>query len=114
MTTLNNLSASVRLTISNPQSETHAMFGPGIASLCEGVQELGSLNAAAKSMHMAYSKAWRIIKATEESLGMDLLVRDGAHGSCLTPEGVRLVETYRSLHEYLSAEANKALHESTR
>ena len=43
------------------------MFGRGIASLCIGVRDTGSLNAAAKSMGMAYSKAWRIIKDTGSS-----------------------------------------------
>ena len=36
-------------------------FGPGIAELLEGIEELKSLRAAAMRMGMAYSKAWRII-----------------------------------------------------
>ena len=38
---------------------------------------------AAKGMGMAYSKAWRIIKDTEAALDLQLLNRDGAHGSDL-------------------------------
>ena len=56
---------------------------------------------------MAYSKAWRIIKDTEDSLGLKLLVRDGAHGSTLTDEGSRLVDTYLTIQEQLSREAQE-------
>ena len=55
---------------------------------------IAMLNAAAKGMKMAYSKAWRIIKETEAALGMQLLDRDGAHGSTLTEEGNKLLDTY--------------------
>ena len=43
---------------------------------------------------MAYSKAWRIIKETEAALDMQLLDRDGAHGSTLTKEGDKLLDAY--------------------
>ena len=72
---LKNLSTTVRLTVANPSSENKSAFGPGIAKLCLGVREMGSLNAAAKGMRMAYSKAWRIIKDTEETLDVQLLLR---------------------------------------
>lgn len=75
----------------------HAQFGPGVAALCRGVRELGSLNAAAKQMHMAYSKAWKMMGATEQSLGVELISRDGARGSTLTPEGERLLDAYDRL-----------------
>ena len=41
-------------------------FGPGVAMLIEGVKRTGSLSSAAKEIGMAYSKAWRIIKRSEE------------------------------------------------
>ena len=44
---LKNLSTTVRLTVANPSSENKSAFGPGIAKLCLGVREMGSLNAAA-------------------------------------------------------------------
>ena len=76
------------------EADSNSQFGRGVANLCMGVRELGSLNAAAKSMKMAYSKAWRIIKETEAALGMQLLDRDGAHGSTLTEEGDKLLDAY--------------------
>ena len=105
MSKLNKLETQVRLSISNPKSETSSVFGRGIATLCLGVREKGSLNAAAKGIGMAYSKAWRIIKETENALGVDLLIRDGAHGSELTPEGDMLLDTYFVIEEKISQEA---------
>lgn len=49
---LKNLSTTVRLTVANPSSENKSAFGPGIAKLCLGVREMGSLNAAAKGMQI--------------------------------------------------------------
>ena len=76
-------------------------------SLCLGVRETGSLNAAAKGMGMAYSKAWRIIKDTEAALDLQLLNRDGAHGSDLTEAGNKLLDTYLAIEEKLQKEAEE-------
>ena len=94
MSKLNKLQPTVRLFITNPKADSSSEFGRGIAKLCEGVRETGSLNAAAKGMGMAYSKAWSIIKDTEAALGVQLLNRDGAHGSTLTAEGETLLMAY--------------------
>lgn len=84
----------IRLAVMCEGADTNSQFGRGVANLCLGVRDLGSLNAAAKSMKMAYSKAWRIVKETEAALGMQLLDRDGAHGSTLTAEGDKLLDAY--------------------
>ena len=84
----------IRLAVKSTEADSNSQFGRGVANLCLGVRELGSLNAAAKDMKMAYSKAWRIIKETEAALGIQLLNRDGAHGSTLTEEGDKLLDTY--------------------
>lgn len=105
MNQLKNLETSIRLSIQSPNSKGGSVFGRGIANLCLGVREKGSLNAAAKSMGMAYSKAWRIIKDTEAALDVDLLIRDGAHGSQLTESGNRLLDLYFAIDEKISKEA---------
>lgn len=107
MSPLQNLEPTVRLSIKNPESGSGSLFGRGIADLCLGVRETGSLNAAAKGMGMAYSKAWRIIKETEAALGIQLLNRDGAHGSTLTEEGSKLLDTYLEIDKKMNAEAVK-------
>lgn len=105
------LETKVKLTVRNPASESASMFGSGIAELCLGVRELGSLNAAAKRMGMAYSKAWRIIRETEANLGFPLLSREGAHGSTLTAEGCKLLDAYVEIDAYLNAKAADMLKE---
>lgn len=111
MSELANLKPIIRLSIMNPGAESGSLFGRGIASLCLGVRESGSLNAAAKGMGMAYSKAWRIIKETESALDLQLLNRDGAHGSELTPEGDKLLDAYLAIEERLQKEAEEAFAE---
>ncbi|MEA5151687.1 MAG: LysR family transcriptional regulator [Oscillospiraceae bacterium] len=74
-------------------------FGKGIAMLLERVDKFGSINQATRDMGMAYSKAWRILKATEAEFGVSLVSRDGARGSSLTEDARRLIELYYALNE---------------
>lgn len=73
-------------------------FGPGIAELLRRVREKKSLRGAAMSMGMAYSKAWTVIKTSEENLGFKLLVSTtgGKHGggATLSPEAEKLLAAY--------------------
>lgn len=78
-------------------------FGEGPCQLLRNVEKTGSLRAAAMEMHMAYSKATKLIKLAEATLGFPLTTRstggkDGG-GSILTPEGRQWLyryETYRN------------------
>lgn len=78
-------------------------FGPGVSSLMKLVKEYGSLSAACKEMGMAYSKAWKIIKAAEEDLGFLLMEGSsgGEHGgrTILTQKGAEFLQTYLSFEE---------------
>ena len=114
MSTVSKLEPTVRLSIKNPDAQSGSLFGRGIADLCLGVRESGSLNAAAKSMGMAYSKAWRIIKETEAALGFQLLNRNGAHGSTLTDEGNKILDAYLDINEKLQKHAEKLFAEATK
>ena len=100
-----NLHPIIRLAVMSEDSDSNSQFGRGIANLCLGVREKGSLNAAAKSMKMAYSKAWRIIKETEAALVIQLLDRDGAHGSTLTDDGNKLLDAYLKIDAKLQKSA---------
>ena len=83
-------------------SEGDKFFGEGPARLLHGVEETGSLRAAALSMNMAYTKALKLIKNAESALGFALIHstaggRDGG-GSRLTGQGkewLRRYEQYR-------------------
>ena len=109
MLSLAHLQPYIRLSIGNPESESNSEFGRGIANLCLGVRNNGSLNAAAKSMGMAYSKAWRIMKDTETAVGVPLLNRDGAHGSSLTDAGNLLLDAYMEVEKAAQEQAEKLL-----
>ena len=95
-----NRALRLKLTIRLYAGEDLRCFGPGVATLLRRVQEHRSLRAAAASMEMAYSKAWRIIRTAEEVFGCKLLVSStgGVHGggAVLTPEAVRLVDAYEA------------------
>lgn len=73
-------------------------FGPGVAALLRGVRQHHSLRAAAQSMDMAYSKAWKIIRQAENGLGLKLLTSTtggkGGGGAVLTSEGEQLLTAY--------------------
>ena len=101
------LTPIIRLAVKSDDPSRNSQFGRGVANLCLGVRELGSLNAAAKNMRMAYSKAWRIIKETEAALDMQLLNRDGAHGSTLTKEGDLLLDAYLEIDDKLQKVAEE-------
>lgn len=72
-------------------------FGRGIDMLLSGIDEYGSLNRAAKELGMAYSKAWRVLRLTEEEFGVQLIERNGAHGSSITAEGRDFLNHYREM-----------------
>lgn len=84
-------------------------FGKGIVMLLEGVEKYGSINQATHSMGMAYSKAWRILKATEAEFGVRLVERDGARGSKLTGDARVLMRLYYTLRESAQSAADKEL-----
>lgn len=105
---ISELKPVVRLSLVNPNSGSASEFGRGVANLCLGVREFGSLNAAAKNMGMAYSKAWRILKETEASFGFQILNRDGAHGSTLTEDGNLLLDSFLQVNEELQVAAEQA------
>lgn len=96
----------VKLIIKNKKADQHAAaMGRGIVSLCRLVDETGSLNKAAHEMGMAYSKAWSIIKHTEQAFGFQLLRRKGNKGSELTPEARQVVTLYDELQKQLDEDA---------
>lgn len=76
-----------------------ALFRSRRGGVLERVREHRSLRAAAASMEMAYSKAWRIIHEAEEGFGFRLLdsTIGGRHGggASLTPEAEQLLADYR-------------------
>ena len=88
-------------------------FGEGPCRLLRCVEKTGSLRAAAMEMEMAYSKASKILKQAESTLGYSLTMRsaggkDGG-GSVLTPEGKRWLQQYEAYRD-ACVKANRALY----
>lgn len=73
-------------------------FGEGPCRLLRLLEQTGSLRSAAMEMDMAYTKALKILRRAEETLGYPLTLRNagGKHGggSVLTEEAKVLLERY--------------------
>ena len=88
----------LKLTVRLYSDDDERCFGPGIATLLHRVDEHRSLRAAAASMGMAYSKAWRIVRTAESVFGCKMLATStggkNGGGASLTPEAVSLLAAY--------------------
>jgi len=95
------MKAVTRITFLDDNGEK--FFGEGPAWLLHGVEKYGSLRAAAMSMDMAYTKALKLIRNAETTLGFALIRRstggkDGG-GSCLTEEGKEWLKRYEAYRD---------------
>ena len=104
------MKAVTRITITD--DEGTKFFGEGPCRLLRNVEKTGSLRAAAMEMGMAYSKASKLLKQAEETLGFSLTTRsaggkDGG-GSVLTPEGKQWLERYEQYRK-ACINANRSL-----
>ena len=95
------MKASTRITITDDNGIK--FFGEGPWQLLRGIEETGSLRSAALSMEMAYSKATRLLKQAEASLGFPLTTRttggrDGG-GSRLTSGGKAWLDAYEAYRD---------------
>ena len=116
MKTANDLRLTVTLRLLDDEGQRR--FGPGVAALLSEVREKRSLRAAAASMGMAYSKAWRIVRDAEEALNCELLrsTIGGRHGggAALTEEAEALLTAYQLLRDEVSAFAQERYQEHFR
>ena len=94
--------------------QDNKFFGEGPARLLKQVEKTGSLHSAAFELGMAYSKATKLLKNAEKSLGFPLTVRKiggkSGGGSVLTKEAKDFLERYE---EYRNAclQSNEELFE---
>lgn len=99
---MNAFYCNTRVRVKGKDSKENDYFGRGVADLLHGVETYHSLNLSAKHMGMAYSKAWKVVRLAEETLGIQLLYRMGKNGSKLTEEGARLLEVYEEAEKEAS------------
>ena len=89
-------------------------YGPGVNTLLKRVEEHHSLRAAAQSMSMAYSKAWKIIKTCEELLQCKLLSNttggSGGGGAALTEQAKKLMVAYDEYTAEMEAFSQQSFH----
>lgn len=81
------------------------------AQFLEMISHMGTIQSACASVHMSYSKGWRMLNNMEKELGYPILERSagGARGggTLLTKEGVLLLERYQSYCEKVRGYAEK-------
>ena len=91
-------------------SSGNVLFGMGRVKILEAIDRSGSINAAAKELKMSYRAVWGRIKATEERLGRELVVRTtgGASGggSSLTPYAKDLIREYEAFRRQIIEDAD--------
>lgn len=78
-------------------------MGPGKANLLDAIMLLGSISAAAKSMHMSYRRAWELVDVMNNAFQEPLVISSpgGVHGggAVVTEYGQHILKTYRNLVE---------------
>ena len=98
-------SFSVRSKIWIEDVEGNVVFGLGRYRMLEVIGRLGSMNAAARELHMSYRAVWIRIRSSEKWIGKTLVARQGK-GSQLTPFAENLMKQFKRLHSIVEAESN--------
>lgn len=90
------------------EAESGTLVSSGRMRLLALIDELGSLNKAAKELGMSYRRAWGRIQETEQRLGEAIVVRKrGRKGYALTQFGRDLLESWIVFTKDVSAYAGK-------
>lgn len=95
--------------------ENEKFFGEGPYRLLQGIEEKGSLRAAALDMGMSYTKALKLVNNAEKVLGFPFITRvtggKSGGGSCLTEEGRAWIEKYAQYREACRNEVDRLYRE---
>ncbi len=105
----------IRMELRFCTDEGERFFGEGPYRLLVGIEELGSLRAAAKRMGMAYTKAFAILKRAEAEFGFALTRRTiggkGGGSSRLTDDAKELIKRYEAYRAACAAMADSLYEE---
>ena len=97
---------TAKLVIQACDKDLPGVFGHGCVLLLQGIAREHSLNRAAKSMGMAYSKAWRIVNEAGRTAGLQAhRARRRPPDPLSPPAGERAIAVY----EELQADINQAI-----
>lgn len=88
-------------------------LGEGRVALLQAIEEHGSISGAARSMHMSYLKAWKLVDSMNRFSPSPLVItsaggKDGG-GSVLTEEGKQVMRVYQKLNKQCQAFLNREL-----
>jgi molybdate transport system regulatory protein len=93
------------------EKDGEAVFGNGLESLLETIDEAGSINRASAALHMSYREAWGRIKEAEDRLGFKLLERqiggEEGGGAKLTDRARDLLKRYEDLRAEVDREMER-------
>lgn len=96
----------VRSKIWIEDSRGKVIFGLGRYRILEAIRTSGSMQAAAKKLHMSYRAVWMRVRSSEKRVGKELIVRDGK-GSRLTPFAENLMKQYKRLQSVVQTETDE-------
>ena len=100
------------LDISVAISKNDIILTPQTAQFLEMIDHTGSLSHACATMHMSYSRGWKLINHMEEELGYPLTVRvsggESGGGTHLTEKGMQLLKAYQFLQEDIGRMAQES------
>ncbi|MFQ3213083.1 MAG: molybdate transport system regulatory protein [Marivirga sp.] len=88
------------------EADGASFLGSGRIKLLKAVDELGSLNKAAKLLNISYKKAWDLIKsvndAGQESMTTTTIGGSAGGGMRLTPYAKKMITQFENLHNHTS------------
>lgn len=91
-----NTSFKIRSKIWIEDSGGNVIFGLGRYRILSAIARHGSMQAAAKELHMSYRAVWMRVRTSEQHLGKELIIRQGK-GSRLTPFAENLMKQFSRL-----------------
>ena len=84
------------------ESNNEMFLGNGCVKLLKAIDDIGSLNKAAKSIGMSYKKAWNLVDAVNSKAKETVVLKsvggkDGG-GTELTPYGKELIRQFEEVN----------------
>ena len=104
--TTNSPQFVIRSKIWIEDTQGHVVFGLGRYRMLEAIKRTGSLQSAASEMKMSYKALWMRIRASEERMGRQLVVREG-RGSKLTAFAESLMKQFKRLQAIVLRESDE-------
>ena len=100
----------LKIYVVNEQGEK--FLGIGTIWLLQAIEAEGSIHKAATKLAISYTKALRMLKSLETSLGRDILIRrkggDSRKGAVLTEFGKDIIARYDTFQKQIKHNAEAA------